>query len=87
MYHRIVNEGMTINAVIIKKTPQSPWSQSTNAPEDEARVVLPAVPIDANKAYWVAVYVLSNSYIWLTKTYFFIKYDRHSSQKSFTNFK
>ena len=27
-------------------------------PDEEAKVVLPIVPIDANKAYWVAVYFL-----------------------------
>ena len=41
--------------VIKKNVPQSPFNQSTNAPDEEARVVLPAVPIDANNAYWVAV--------------------------------
>ena len=46
---------MTINAVIIKNIPQSPFNQSTNAPEDAAKVVLPAVPIEARRAYWVAV--------------------------------
>ena len=30
-------------------------------PEEEARIVLPAVPIDANRAYWVAVYFLSTN--------------------------
>ena len=48
-------------AVMIKNTPQSPLSQSTNAPDDDASVVLPAVPIDASNAYWVAVYVRSTS--------------------------
>ena len=41
--------------------PQLPFSQSTIAPDEAANVVLPAVPIDANKAYWVAVYVLSTN--------------------------
>ena len=50
-----------MTAVIIKKIPQSPFNQSTKAPEDAASVVLPAVPIEASKAYWVAVYVLSTS--------------------------
>ena len=36
-------------AVKIKNVPQSPFNQSTNAPEDDASVVLPAVPIDAKK--------------------------------------
>ena len=27
-------------------------------PDEEANVVLPIVPMDANKAYWVAVYFL-----------------------------
>ena len=35
----------------MKNTPQSPFSQSTKAPEDDASVVLPAVPIEANRAY------------------------------------
>ena len=35
----------------IKNTPQSPLSQSTRAPDDDANVVLPAVPIEANRAY------------------------------------
>ena len=38
-------------AVIIKKTPQSPFNQSTSAPEEDANVVRPAVPIDAKRAY------------------------------------
>ena len=46
-----MRDGITINAVNIKNTPQSPFNQSTSAPEDEASVVLPAVPIDANRAY------------------------------------
>ena len=52
---------MTINAVIIKNIPQSPFNQSTNAPEDAAKVVLPAVPIDANKAYWASTGFLDDS--------------------------
>ena len=48
-------------AVKIKNTPQSPLSQSTKAPDEDASVVLPAVPIEARRAYWVAVYVLSTS--------------------------
>ena len=51
MNHKQIKEGMTIKAVKIKKVPQSPFSQSTRVPEDEARVVLPAVPIEASKAY------------------------------------
>ena len=42
---------MTIIAVKIKNVPQSPFSQSTNAPDEDASVVLPAVPIDASRAY------------------------------------
>ena len=38
-----------------KNVPQSPFNQSTNAPEEEANVVLPAVPIEARRAYYVAV--------------------------------
>ena len=45
----------------MKNIPQSPFSQSTRAPDDDASVVLPAVPIEASSAYWVAVYVLSTS--------------------------
>ena len=47
--HKQIKEGMTIIVVKTKKVPQSPFNQSTRAPEDEARVVLPAVPIDAAK--------------------------------------
>ena len=48
---RHINDGITIIVVIIKNVPQSPFNQSTNAPDEEASVVLPAVPIDANNAY------------------------------------
>ena len=48
---RQISDGITITVVITKNVPQSPFNQSTNAPDDEASVVLPAVPIDANKAY------------------------------------
>ena len=47
----MINDGTTIIAVTIKNIPQSPLSQSTRAPDDEANVVLPAVPIEASKAY------------------------------------
>ena len=40
-----------MRAVIIKNIPQSPFNQSTNAPEDAANVVRPAVPMEASKAY------------------------------------
>ena len=40
-----------MTAVITKNIPQSPFSQSTKAPEDAANVVLPAVPIDDKSAY------------------------------------
>ena len=46
-----IKEGITIIAVRIKNIPQSPFNQSTKAPDDDARVVLPAVPIDASNAY------------------------------------
>ena len=49
--HKIIKEGITISAVKIKNIPQSPFNQSTRAPDEEAKVVLPAVPIDANSAY------------------------------------
>ena len=39
-----------MTAVIIKNIPQSPFSQSTIAPDEAASVVLPAVPIDARIA-------------------------------------
>ena len=51
MNHKQIKEGMTIIVVKTKKVPQSPFNQSTKAPEDEARVVLPAVPIEASRAY------------------------------------
>ena len=51
----VSNPEIDNKAVIIKKVPQSPFNQSTKAPEEDARLVLPAVPIDAKSAYWVAV--------------------------------
>ena len=51
MSHKQTRDGMTIIVVKIKNVPQSPFSQSTSAPDEEARVVLPAVPMDANNAY------------------------------------
>ena len=53
--HKQTRDGITIIVVNTKNVPQSPFSQSTNAPEDEASVVLPAVPIEASNAYCVAV--------------------------------
>ena len=50
-----MRDGITITAVITKNRPQSPFSQSTKAPEEAAKVVLPAVPIEARRAYCVAV--------------------------------
>ena len=47
----MIKEGITIRAVNIKKVPQSPFSQSTRAPDEDANVVLPAVPIEAKSAY------------------------------------
>ena len=49
--HKQIKDGITITVVKTKNVPQSPFSQSTNAPEDDASVVLPAVPIDASNAY------------------------------------
>ena len=49
--YRNISEGITIKAVITKKIPQSPFNQSTKAPDDAAKVVRPAVPIEDNKAY------------------------------------
>ena len=51
LINKTIKEGITIKAVIIKNKPQSPFNQSTKAPEDAAKDVLPAVPIEANKAY------------------------------------
>ena len=48
---RNIRDGITIIAVIIKKITQSPFNQSTKAPDDAAKVVRPAVPMDDNKAY------------------------------------
>ena len=48
-------DGITISAVIIKNIIQFPLSQSTIMPEDEAKSVLPAVPMEASNAYCVAV--------------------------------
>ena len=47
----MIRDGITIRAVKIKNVPQSPFNQSTRAPDEEANVVLPAVPIDAKRAY------------------------------------
>ena len=49
--HKQIRDGITIIVVNTKNVPQSPFNQSTNAPEDDARVVLPAVPMDASNAY------------------------------------
>ena len=51
MNHKKIKEGITIKAVITKNIPQSPFNQSTIAHDEAAKVVLPAVPIDASKAY------------------------------------
>ena len=40
MKYKIINDGITITVVIMKKVDQSPSSQSTRLPEDEAKVVL-----------------------------------------------
>ena len=61
MNHKQIKDGITIIAVKIKNVPQSPFNQSTKAPDEDASVVLPAVPIEASNAYWVAVYVLSTN--------------------------
>jgi len=53
--HKQINDGITIIVVKTKNVPQSPFNQSTKAPEDEAKVVRPAVPIEASNAYCVAV--------------------------------
>ena len=51
MNHSKIKEGITIKAVIIKNVPQSPCTQSTNDPEEEAISVRPAVPNEASNAY------------------------------------
>ena len=48
---KIKEDGITNTAVMIKKIPQSPFNQSTKAPDDAAKVVLPAVPMEAKRAY------------------------------------
>ena len=53
--HKQTNDGITIIVVKTKNVPQSPFNQSTKAPDDEAKVVRPAVPIEASNAYCVAV--------------------------------
>ena len=50
--HKKIRDGITIIAVITKNIPQSPFNQSTIAPDEAASVVLPAVPIEASKAYF-----------------------------------
>ena len=50
MIHKIIKDGITINAVRTKNIPQSPFNQSTIEPDEEAKVVLPAVPNDARRA-------------------------------------
>ena len=52
---RSINDSITIKGVIKKNMPQSPFNQSTIAPDDAVNVVIHAVPIDASKAYCVAV--------------------------------
>ena len=49
--HKQINDGITITVFNTKNVPQSQFNQSTNAPEEEAKVVLPAVPIEASNAY------------------------------------
>ena len=55
MNHKQIKDGITITAVKIKNVPQSPFNQSTKAPDEDASVVLPAVPIErellANTSY------------------------------------
>ena len=51
MSHKQIKDGITIIVVKTKKVPQSPFNQSTSAPDEDASVVLPAVPIDASSAY------------------------------------
>ena len=46
-----MRDGITIIAVIMKNIPQSPFNQSTKAPDEAAKVVRPAVPIDDRSAY------------------------------------
>ena len=51
MIHKQISEGITIMVVNTKNVLQSPFNQSTKAPEEDAKVVLPAVPIEASNAY------------------------------------
>ena len=44
----IKNKNFQLNQ---KNTPQSPFSQSTNSPEEAANVVRPSVPTEASNAY------------------------------------
>ena len=44
-----------MRVVMTKKVPQSPSSQSTSSPDEAAKRVLPAVPMEASSAYCVAV--------------------------------
>ncbi len=61
MKNNKIKEGITIIAVMIKKRPQSPFKKSTKEPDEDASVVLPAVPIEAKSAYCVAVQFLSTN--------------------------
>ena len=45
----------TLKVIKLKNDILAFSSQSTSAPEDAAIIVRPAVPMDASKAYWVAV--------------------------------
>ena len=40
MIHKQISEGITIMVVNTKNVPQSPFNQSTKAPEEDAKVVL-----------------------------------------------
>ena len=51
MIHRQIKEGITMIVVITKNVPQSPFNQSTNSPDEAAKVVRPKVPIEASNAY------------------------------------
>jgi len=51
----IIKLGITINAVIIKKSDQLPSNLSTITPLNEERVVRAKFPNDAINAYCVAV--------------------------------
>ena len=47
---------LPLSQLLQKNIPQSPFNQSTNAPDDAAKVVLPAVPIEWQSILSSSVY-------------------------------